>query len=590
MKALQRKLLRDLWNMKGQALAIMLVVASGVATFVMSVSTLRSLKETQQTYYERYRFAQVFAHVKRAPLTLVDRIREIPGVAEVQARIVAEVNLEVEGLSEPAVGRIISQPARGSLNQLYLRRGRMIEPGRPNEVLVAETFAAANRLEPGDTVAAVLNGRWQLLNIVGIALSPEYVIQIRGGDIFPDDKRFGVFWMDYEQLAAAFDFEGAFNDVTLSLMRGASVPEVLIRLDGLTERYGGAGAYDREDQISHRYVSDEIRQLRSMGVITPIIFLSVAAFLLNVVLTRLITTQREEIATLRAFGYNPREIGWHYIQLMLVIVLTGVVLGTSFGAWLGHGLTQLYTQFYKFPIFAHHLEAWVILVATLMSSAAGLGGILAAVRRAVKAPPAEAMRPETPAVYRMTVVERLGLQKFLPQTARMIMRQLERSPVRSLLTCVGIAAAAAILVLGSFMEDSLDFLMDYQFYTAQRQDLSVAFIEPLSPSAKYDLQHLPGVLKSEPMRSVPIRLRHEHHTRRTSILGLERADGLYRLLEQGEQVLLPESGLLLSAKLAELLHVLHRQEAVACAVRVLDAEARRADHPIRYQPDSLRHS
>lgn len=555
MLALNRKLLRNLWSMKGQAVAIMLVVASGVATFVMSISTLRSLSATQEAYYERYRFAHVFAHVKRAPLTLVTRIRQITGVAEVQTRIVAEVNLDVPQLSEPALGRILSLPEPGGLNQIYLRRGRMIDASRKNEVLVSESFAAANTLEPGDSIGAVLNGRWQNLQIVGIALSPEYVIQIRGADLLPDDKRFGILWMDYEQLAAVFDLEGAFNDITLSLMRGVSIPEVLMRLDVLTEPYGGVGAYDREDQISHRYLSDEISQLRSMGLIAPTIFLGVAAFLLNLVLARLVATQREEIAMLRAFGYSSREIGRHYLLFMLVIVATGVLVGSSLGGWMGQGLTRLYTRFYKFPLFTYELEAWVIVLAGLISSFAGLLGIFSAVRQVVSLPPAEAMRPPAPASYRPTIIERIGLQKLLPQTARMILRQLERRPFKSALTSVGVAMAVAILVLGSFMEDSLDYLIEYQFFVAQRQDITISFVEPLSPQAADEVRQLPGVLQSETMRAIPTKLRFDHHMRRTSILGLASSDGLYRLLENGRPVALPSEGLLLSDKLAELLHV-----------------------------------
>jgi putative ABC transport system permease protein len=431
--ALDRKLLRDVWQMKGQTLAICLVIGCGVATFVMSLTTLRSLQETQRTYYEQYHFAHVFSHVKRAPRSLEARIAEIPGVSRLETRIVAEVTLDVRGMTEPASGRLISLPDRREplLNRLYLRSGRMIEPGRKNEVVASESFVQAHNLKPGEQVQAILNGRKQTLTIVGVVLSPEYIFQIRPGDLLPDDKRFGIFWMAYTELAAAFDMQGAFNDIALALMPGASEEEVLLRLNRLTAPYGGDGAYGRYEQVSNRYLSDEISQLKATGLIGPIIFLSVAAFLLNVVLSRLISTQREQIAALKAFGYSHWEVGLHYLKLVLFVVVVGVGLGVAVGVWLGRGLTQMYSKFYKFPVFLYEFDISIISLALLVASAAAVLGTISAVRKAVRLPPAEAMRPEPPASYRPTLVERLGMQRLLSQPARMILRHLERKPVQA---------------------------------------------------------------------------------------------------------------------------------------------------------------
>jgi putative ABC transport system permease protein len=259
-RALDRKLLRDLAGVKGQAIAIALVIGSGVAMFVMYLSNFDSLRLTRQAYYERYRFADVFAGCKRAPDRLAGRIAEIPGVNRVATRVVTEVSLDVEGLDEPAVGRLVSIPAdrEPELNALFLRSGRWIEPGRPDEVLVGEGFALAHGLGPGDRVAAVIYGRRRQLEIVGVALSPEYVYSIRPGQVVPDDRLYGIFWMEHRALAAALDMEGGFNDVALDLAPGASAPEVIDRLDRLLELYGGLGAIPRAQQISHWYLESEL--------------------------------------------------------------------------------------------------------------------------------------------------------------------------------------------------------------------------------------------------------------------------------------------------------------------------------------------
>ena len=558
MRALDRKLFRDLWALRGQSLAICLVIACGVATFVMSLNTLGSLQRAQHNYYEQYRFAEVFAHLKRAPGSLAGRIGDLPGVATVETRVVEQVTLSVPGFGEPAQGRLISIPERRrpALNRLHLRSGRWVEPGRAGEVLIGEAFAQAHALQPGDSLQAVINGRLMRLRIVGVALSPEYIYQIRPGDVLPDDRRFGVFWMGETELAAAFDMEGAFNDVSLTLMPGASEADVLLRLDRLLESFGGLGAYGRDDQASHKFVTNELRELRGMALVVPTIFLAVAAFLLNVVVSRLIGTQREQIAALKAFGYSRLEVGWHYLKYVLLISSIGVTLGTVVGAQLGRSVTKLYAQFFRFPVFEFYLDPGVVVLALGISGGAAIVGTLAAVLRAVRLPPAEAMRPEPPASYRPTFFERIGLRRFLTEPVRMMLRHLERQPVRTSMSVLGIGMAVAVLILGNFTLDAVNYVMESQFEIAQRQEVTVGFVEASSPTVLSDLGHLPGVRAVEPFRSLPVRIRSEHRSRRLGIMGLQPAGRLYRLMDiDRREVPLPPGGLVLSEKLAEVLGV-----------------------------------
>ncbi|MGA6992422.1 MAG: ABC transporter permease [Candidatus Deferrimicrobiaceae bacterium] len=558
MKAIDRKLWRDLWGMKSQAAAIALVIVSGVATFIMSVSTLDSLRLTQATYYRDYRFADVFASLKRAPEGLAQRVREIPGVDKVETRVVASANLDIPGFVDPVRGQLtsISDEGGGGLNRLYLRKGRTVDPERDDEVIISEPFAEAHGFVPGDVFGAVINGRRKDLTIVGIALSPEHIYQISPGALFPDYKRYGVFWMAKRPLASAYDMEGAFNDVALTLHPGAVTDDVIIRLDTLLSPYGGLGAYGRKDQVSHRYLSEEFRQLGTLATLFPVIFLGVAAFLLNLVIGRLIGIQREQVAVLKAFGYGNGAIGFHYAKLVLVIVVAGVCGGAAAGIWLGKGLSGIYMEFYRFPYLKYVLRPSVFLTAALVSAAASLLGTLQSVRKAALLPPAQAMRPEPPEKYRETAIERLGLKRFLSHPARMIARHIGRRPVKSLLSVVGIALAIAILMVGNFQEDALDFMVDVQFRIAQREDLAVTFIDPTSRRALNELGSLEGVWYGEPFRSVPARLKFEHRSYRTSIQGIEAGSRLHRVLDMGlHPVDIPPSGVVLTEHLGGILGI-----------------------------------
>jgi putative ABC transport system permease protein len=558
MRALNRKLWRDLLEMRGMVLAIALVQAGGVATFVMSLSTYDTLLVARDDYYREQRFAEVFALLKRAPDTLVGRLQAIPGVERVQTRVVAAARLTVPGFNDPVVATLVSVPEGRSppLNSLYLRRGRLVTAGRDDEVLVNDTFADEHGLQPGDHLTATINGRRKQLTIVGIAMSPEYMYAISPGAVFPDFKRYGIMWMGRAALAAAYNMEGAFNDVSFKLVDGAIADDVIQRIDRVLTRYGGLGAYARRDQTSHRFLSEELKGLETMAAVFPVIFLGVAAFLLNVVITRLVYTQRNQIAILKAFGYSNLAVGRHYAALALVIVLIGLAGGIAVGAWMGRGLSALYMEFYRFPFTEYHLHADVIVLAALVSIAAGMTGAVLAVHRAVQLPPAEAMRPETPAVYRETLIERLGLQRWFSQPTRMIARHIERRPLKSLLSIGGIAAACGIVMVANFQQDAVTYMIDVQYAMSQSQDLTVTLTEPTSHHALYSLIGLQGVRHAEGIRAVPARLRFEHRSYRGSIQGLEPDGVLRRVLDADlERVELPGQGVVLTDFLAELLDI-----------------------------------
>ncbi len=556
MRSLDRKLIRDLSKMKGQAIAIILVIASGVATFVMSLCAYESLAEGQRTFYRDFRFGDVFASTRRAPHALLSRLEQIPGVAMAETRLVYEVLLSVPEMVEPATARLISIPESGQqkLNNVYIARGRMLEPDRAGEVVVSEMFALAHGFNPGDQVQAILNGKVQQLKIVGIALSPEYVMQIQGGSMLPDKKRFGIFWMNQRELEAAFDMEGAFNSVTLKLAHDASSREVMDRLDHLLDPYGSIGSFDRSQQLSHQYVTDELSQLRTMAILAPTIFLSVAAFLLNNVISRIIAQQREQIAALKAFGYTNYEVGWHYLNLVLVISIAGSIAGILFGFWMAFKLTDMYQEFYKFPALTTQFSLTAVLWAVLLTSGAAVLGTWLAIRKSIQLPPAEAMRPEPPANFQLTFIEKILPSRWLPQSFRMTMRNIQRKPLKAASSILGIAMAVAVLILGSFSLDALNYLIDFQYRQAQRQDLTVGFFEPATGSVVHELSNLEGVLASETIRGVATRIYFQQRSRRVAILGLESNPQLFRLLnDNGKSVAVPAHGIMLNSKLAEIL-------------------------------------
>jgi putative ABC transport system permease protein len=547
------------WGSRGQALAIALVISAGIAIFVSMYSTFDSLDLSLRTYYDRYRFADVFVSLSRAPLSLVPEIEAIPGVAQVETRVVVDVTLDVPGMTEPATARITSIPAdrRPAVCDVFLRSGRYLEPGRPDEVLAIESFARAHHLGPGDSIGAVINGRRRELRIVGLVLSPEYIYPIRPGELLPDESRFAVLWMERRALASAFQMEGAFNNVVLKLMHHAPEREVLARIDRLIgASYGGVGAVPRSLQPSHWYLANELSQLEVSGALVPVIFLGVAAFLLNVVLSRIVAVQRAQIAAIKALGYGNAAIAAHYVKWSLVVAVAGAIGGVALGAWLGSALTRIYTQFFHFPVLLYRLNTQVAVAGGVIAVVAAVAGAVAAVRRAVRLPPAEAMRPEPPARFSESWAERAGAKRLLSQPARIILRTLQRHPARVAASVVGIALAGSLLVVGNFSMDAVDVMMRTQFDVAQRYDVMVTLVEPTSAGATDEFGRLPGVMDAEPFRAVAARLQSGPRTRNVAVLGVLSGGRLNRVVDASRgPTELPADGLVLSAKLAELLGV-----------------------------------
>ncbi|HEU0177679.1 MAG TPA: FtsX-like permease family protein [Blastocatellia bacterium] len=578
MNSLNRKLIRDVIHLRGQVIAVALVVACGVAAFVAMRSVHHSLLDSQDAYYRQYRFADVFANLKRAPETLAARIRAIPGVAAAEMRIVANVTLDVPGVEEPARGRIISIPERQSpmLNDLHITSGRYIEAGKRDEVIVSGAFSDANNLHPGDALTAVINGRWQKLRIAGVAISPEYVYEIGDGEMFPDSRRFGVMWMSRDALGPAFYMDGAFNDVALQLSPGANESEVIEKLDALLEDYGALGAYGRVDQTSNYFTSNKITQLRVTSAFTPAIFLGVTAFLIHLTLSRLVATQRDQIAVLKAFGYGNLAIGLHYLKLAFVATLGGVALGVAMGWWFGYKITAIYAEyFFRFPVLRYTPGAGVVLSAVAISLASSGAGALAAVWRAASLPPAEAMRPEPPARFSAGFIERFGLNHFLSPAARIIVRNLSRRPVKAFLSTLGISFSVALLVGGFYLYyDAISRAVDVVFRTVYREDISIIFNDPRPASVRHDITHLPGVMRVEAQRSVPAWLRFEHRARRLALTGMESGAELWHVVDADYRVHEPPpDGVTLSKKLAEWLGVKPGD--------MLTVEAMEGERPVR---------
>ncbi len=557
MSALGAKLRRDLLSSKAQVVTIALVIAAGVSSYVTLQSTWDSLVATRDRYYQQFRFADVFASLKRAPESLSEQLESVPGVAMVETRVVERVRIPLGTARDALYGRVVSLPEFGEprLNQLFVQRGRLPEPGRTDEVVVLEKAASENGIAVGDPLPTILNGTLRRLTVVGIASSPEFVYPLDASNqMGVDDARFAILWMRRDVLAAAYQFGGAFNDVVFRLQRGANTKSVVDQVERITRPYGGVSVVPRELQSSNYFLEGEMRQLSGMATVVPVIFLGVAAFVLHVVLGRLIGLQRPEIAALKALGYSGFQVVRHYLGFAWAIGVLGVMFGMGIGAWLGSAMTALYSGFFRFPFLSYDVHAGTLLLAVLVGLLASSTGAALSLVQVLKLPPAEALKPAAPGRFGKSWLEKVGMGAYLSPTVKMVLREITRRPLRTIISALAVAMSVAILVVGRYNVDAVAHLLDVQFNRAWREDAVVDLTVANQPLAFSQVGRLEGVLGVEGLRSLPVRMRVGHRHRDGALIAYPDEGDLRQVVDvEGKVFEVPESGVLVTRKLAEIL-------------------------------------
>ncbi|MGB1263367.1 MAG: ABC transporter permease [Cognaticolwellia sp.] len=576
---LDHKLLRDLWRMKGQAFAIGLVISLGVLMLVMMDGLVNTLDETRQAYYERYRLADVFIPVKRAPNNVLEALGNIEGVDSIEGRVNGDALIDLPNVAIPLRAQAVSLPDFGApkLNDVVLTKGRMIDMRHTDEILLLESFAHARQLKLGDTLTATMNGTRRTFEIVGLAQSPEFLYTTAPGELVPDDGRFAVFWMSRTALSAVYDMKGAFNEALLSISRQASLPAILNHADRIVSSYGGIGAYALEDQTSNRFVTEEISGLKASAVGVPPIFLGVAAFLLYIVISRMVQSEREQIGLLKAFGYTSQEVSMHYLKLVIVIAASGAVVGSLMGVAAGQSMAVFYQNYFKFPFIVFQVDPKAFIIGfTVSILTASIGGLLV-LKNIFVLSPAVAMRPSAPSDYSQSGTLLKRINHLFDQPTRMVIRRVLRQPGRMFGAVVGIATGMALSVGMLTVLSGFNTTLDLTFNVVDRSDATVVFTHPIAEKARFELVSLAGVTYVEPFRTVAVVFRNGRHTYRGAINGLVESPRLYRALDnQHQPIPLNQNGIVLAKPLAKILNI--------SAGELLTVEVREGSRPTLTMP------
>ncbi|MBA86320.1 ABC transporter permease [Thalassobius sp. S69A] len=552
------KLWRDLSRIKGQAAAIGLVIALGVLMMVMMKGLVNTLDETRLAYYDRYRLADIFVPVTRAPERMLERLAALPGVAALEGRVSGWALIDIGADALPVRAQALSLPDTGRprLNDIYLVDGRLPDLGRSDEILLLDGFAKARDLHLNDHLTATMNGTKRVFRITGFAQSPEFLYSTAPGEMVPDDARFAVFWMRQAALSAAYDMQGAFNQALISLTRDTNAEGIILAADELLASYGASGAYGLVDLTSNRFIQEEIKGLNSTSTVIPPIFLGVAAFLLYIVINRMVQAEREQIGLLKAFGYSSWEVSLHYLKLVMVIAILGAIVGSVAGIWAGNALSRMYQIYYKFPFLVFTVDPRSFVTGFAVSILTASAGSLIVLRGVFRLTPAVAMRPPAPPDYSRSFDLAARLRRWLDQPSRMVLRRLTRYPGRMIGAVVGIGTGLALSVASLTLMAGFNTTLDLSFNVMNRGEMSLSFTSKQTDKALLELGRLPGVEHVEPARAVSVMFRNGTHSYRGAIEGRPEFPILNRVIDADEQpISMRREGVILSKPLAEILHL-----------------------------------
>jgi putative ABC transport system permease protein len=559
---LNRKLVREVIRSYGLLLLVTSIIAVGITCYVALQSAYHNLDLARQRYYRQCRMADFWIDLKKMPVAELDNLYRVDGVSEVHSRIQPRATVDLPDMDVPINAQVISLPDRRSavINDIILRRGEYLGEGRRNEVIVSEKFALANEIAPGSTIHLLLNNRRQELIVVGTAISSEFTYLVSPGSLVPDPEHFGVFYVKRSFAEDVFDSEAAANQIVgrLAPESRERVDEILRKLEVALEPYGVFAATKLEFQASHQFLNNEIEGLGGIAAVLPIIFLAVAALVLNILITRMARRQRVVIGTFKAIGYSDAQIFLHFLKYGLCVGIAGGLLGSLLGYMASAGMTVVYRWFFEFPDLQSGFYWYTHAVGISVSILCAMAGSFYGARTMLKLEPAAAMRPEPPRAGGVILIEVLlaGGWRFLSAGWRMTLRGLFRNRLRTLTGMFSAMMGSGLLVSGFMMTEAQSFIIDFQFHRTLRSDVDVTFESEQGVDAFSDVRRMPGVDYAEPQFNVACTFVNGPNRRRLSIIGLKQDSRLtVPYDEQGNRIVLPTSGIVVTRRLAEVMHV-----------------------------------
>jgi len=554
MNILLRKLLRDFWQSKGQFISVLVLIIIGVMCYSGINATYRNLTRSSDKFYTDYRFADLWVTFYKAPENAEDEVKSLPYVKMAAGRVTHDAKMDISG--ENAVVRLISMPdsKTDTVNDIDIKSGSYFTDAGNNQCLVEQEFFAANGLKIGDYIYPVINGAKVKLRVTGSVKSPEFVYTVRdSGEFIPDNKRFGIVYLKKSYEQAILGYEGSINDLSVILNEGADIETAKDGIRDLLDDYTVTGVIERKDQTSNRMLNEEIKGLRSAGGFFPILFFVVAAAIIYITMSRMVENQRTQIGVLKAFGFSNTFVLMHYLSYSVILAVTGSLIGSVFGMFLGKGFTELENMYFKLPLADMKIYPDLVLPASLLTLLFCLLAGYNSCRKVFRIMPSEAMRSKAPVKGRKILLERIRiLWKNLRYNWKMILRNVFRYKRRTLLSSIGVIFAVAITFVSLSMYSSVNYMIDQQYTNIQNYDIKVSFSRLLNMEEIGVIRNLQYVEKLEPVVEAGVEIRNGWRKKDIAFTALVSEPVIFKVVDRyGRPVAPPDNGILIPERLSK---------------------------------------
>lgn len=558
MGILFRKLLRDIKEARGQFISILVIVVIGVMFYSGINSTFRNLSVASEKYYKEYRFADLWVDFYRAPENAVERVNSLPYVKTTTGRLVMDASMTVS--DENATLRFITLPEvkEDIVNDIVIKSGRYFGKEETNQCLVEEEFYKAHNMKLGDYIYPVISGNEVKMKVIGAVKSPEFIYTLKdGGELMPDNSRFGIVFIKKSFGQEIFGFHGSINSACILLESGVDLEKAKDDIERDLKSLGVMGVIDRENQISNKMLSEEMRGLQSMAGAFPVVFFIVAAVIIYIMMSRMVENQRTQIGVLKALGFSNMQVLYHYLSYSVFIAITGSAIGSIFGMYLGAAFTNLENMYFHLPLADMRMYPDLILPASALTLIFCLLAGYNSCKKVFKILPSEAMLPKAPPIGKKIFMERVKLiWDNTTHAWRMILRNVFRHKRRALLTSTGIIFCVALLLVAFSMKDSIDFMVEQQYKNIQDYDIKVSFSRLLNLEEILEIRNISHVAKVEPVLETGVEIQNGWRKKTIGFTALIKNPEMYRVVDKSGQALsLPKDGILIPEKLSTSLDI-----------------------------------
>ncbi len=557
MKKLDLRLLRMIKASKGQFISVVVIIMVALSIFISFSTTAVNMRNGIDYYYEETKLSHIHVQLMRIPQSALDQIESIEGVTDVQGRVTFDVPLKTDDEEEKVRIRIISLPeGGGKVNRLYSDE-TLDEIAQGNAILIRQ-FAEARNITPGNIIQPYINGREHSLKVTGVASSSEFVYLMENEQtMMPAPEKFGVVYVTEEFAQSVYGYKGSYNELLIRVKDEDMIDDVSEELEERLDKYGVKRIIKREDQLSHKILSQELMGLDTMAAAIPILFLVVAGIIISIVLSRIVSNDRMSIGVLKALGYGNMDVLFHYLKYALFIGLTGSALGILIGLSLAGVLSELYAMFFEIPLLKVDIQYIYIIYSLILTSLFCIASGLMGARHVLGIMPADSMRPEPPKSGKHIFIEKITfIWSRLSFSWKMVIRNIVRMKRRFVFLVMGLAMAFAINTVPVFMWDSATGMFYIQFGQFQKMDYIIGLAKPMSEDVIYDIKGLMKDGKLEPRIEYPFEIRNGWKKMNASIIGVPRDTKFYEFRnEYDKEVTLPERGIFITEYMAKALNI-----------------------------------